>query len=80
MNLDELLTKVANDASYDDWGEYMDDTHPHTQIEAAKRVCLISMIAENNSMLEMANTHMDERAQLVITLRIQELEKEIEKL
>jgi hypothetical protein len=31
----EILTKVANEHSYEDWGECMYDTHPHSQIEYA---------------------------------------------
>jgi len=38
MSKEEILTKIANDHSYTDWGEYMYDTHPHTQIEAACEV------------------------------------------
>ena len=32
---EEILKEVANNHSYEDWGEYMHDTHPHTQEEAA---------------------------------------------
>lgn len=35
MKAEEVLTKVANEHSYEDWGECMYDTHPHSQIEYA---------------------------------------------
>ena len=33
MNQLEIMVKVANEHSYEDWGELMYDTHPHSQIE-----------------------------------------------
>jgi hypothetical protein len=35
MKAEDVLNKVANEHSYDDWAEAMYDTHPHTQIEFA---------------------------------------------
>jgi predicted metalloprotease with PDZ domain len=35
MKAEEILNKVANEHSYDDWAEAMYDTHSHTQIEFA---------------------------------------------
>jgi hypothetical protein len=32
---ESILNKVANEHSYEDWGEAMHDTHEHTQIEFA---------------------------------------------
>lgn len=33
---DDILKSVANSHSYDTWGEAMNDTHEHTQIQFAK--------------------------------------------
>lgn len=59
-------------------------TFDYVQIDDAKQcalICVEEMINENKSILEMAKRHMDDRARLVITARVLELEsvkKEIE--
>lgn len=41
MDADEILKKVANEHSYETWGELMYDTHEHSQIEYTKEVMFI---------------------------------------
>ena len=41
MDADEILMKIANEHSYETWGELMYDTHEHSQIEYTKEAMFI---------------------------------------
>lgn len=45
---EELITKVANEHSYETWGEMMYDTHEHSQIEYTRE-----------AMIEFAKLHVE---------------------
>lgn len=35
---DNILLEYANKHSYEDWSQFMNDSHEHTQLEATKEV------------------------------------------
>lgn len=41
VSAEEILTQVANEHSYETWGEMMYDTHEHSQVEYTKEAMLL---------------------------------------
>lgn len=60
---EELMTKAANEHSYETWGEMMYDTHEHSQIEYTREVMIEFAKLHVQAALESAS----EKSNLLLT-------------
>lgn len=59
MSAEEILIKVANEHSYEDWGELMYDTHEDSQIQYAKEAMQEYASQQNKDLIEQLRTESD---------------------